>query len=173
MTKPISIAILTISDRCSAGRALDTSGPALIALAATHLNATLHAAACVADDRHLISDQLVRWATAPCAPDLLLTTGGTGLSPRDITPEATLTVLERRHTALIDLMRLRCLPHTPKTFLSRGEAGTIATTLVINLPGSHRGATEGFLAIVDVLPHAIAMLRGEDGGHTEQHRTCT
>jgi len=82
------------------------------------------------------------------------------LAPRDVTPEATLAVLDRRHTGLLELARLRCLEKTPRAFLSRGEAGTIGHTLVINLPGSRRGATEMLQAIFDILPHALDTLRG-------------
>lgn len=78
-----------------------------------------------------------------------------------MTPEATLDVIERRHTGLTELIRLRCIEKTPLAYLSRAEAGTIARTLIINLPGSERGATESLCAILDILPHAIGVLRGD------------
>jgi molybdenum cofactor synthesis domain-containing protein len=124
------------------------------------LNAEVVVALCVPDDGAKISEILRTWATDP-APDLILTTGGTGLAPRDVTPEATLAVLERRHSGLMELVRLRCMAKTVKTFLSRGEAGTIGQSLVINLPGSPRGATECLEALLDLLPHAIDTLRGD------------
>jgi molybdenum cofactor synthesis domain-containing protein len=165
MPPAIRAAILTISDRCSRGEAKDTSGPALAELITTTLGAEVVAAACVPDDLAQIAGQLLEWATREPKIDLILTTGGTGLGPRDLTPEATLEVLQRRHPGLLELARLRCLESTqnPRTFLSRGEAGSIGQCLVINLPGSERGAREFFGALADVLPHAIEMLRG--GGH--------
>ena len=121
------------------------------------------AAACVPDDRAQIAGQLRVWALDTPRPALILTTGGTGLGPRDVTPEATADVFERRHPALQELVRLRCLATSPRVFLSRGEAGTVGCSLVINLPGSRRGATECFLALLDILPHAVDMICGE--GH--------
>lgn len=155
------VAILTVSDRCSCGATEDTSGPALAALVRQRLGAHVVATACVPDDRRGIADRITAWAKTSEAPDLILTTGGTGLAPRDVTPEATLDVLERRHSGLMELMRLRCYEITPRTFLSRGEAGTIGRSLIVNLPGSPRGASECLEAIADVLPHAIETLRGE------------
>lgn len=165
MADPFSVAILTCSDRCSAGTATDTSGPALAELVRTAMNATVIATACLPDDAEQIATQLRTWALDHPRPDLVLTTGGTGLSPRDVTPEATASVLERRHSPLLELARLRCFATTPLTYLSRGEAGTIGRTLVINLPGSQRGATEMLRAMLDVLPHALRVLRGEVRDH--------
>lgn len=164
----ITLAVLTISDRCSRGEATDTSGPALAEAAASRLGAQVVASACVPDEIEQIVNQLRAWAIDHPRPELILTTGGTGLTPRDVTPEATLQVLERRHAGLLELARLRCLEKAPRAFLSRGEAGTIATTLIINLPGSPHAAVEFFEALVDVLPHAIRMLRGEDTSHRHE-----
>jgi len=159
------MAILTISDRCSKGVAVDTSGPALAAMAECRLSAHVVATACVPDEANLIAYQLRRWAMEKPMPNLILTTGGTGLGPRDITPEATAGILEKRHPQLLELARLRCSSITPKAYLSRGEAGTLAGTLIINLPGSERGATEFLIAMLDVLPHAISMMKGLNEGH--------
>lgn len=148
---PIRIAILTVSDRCSCGETTDTSGPALARIARTCLHADFVATACVPDERSRLGEQLRHWALRDPRPDLILTTGGTGLAPRDLTPEATLDVLERRHTGLMELIRLRCSQKTPRAYLSRGEAGTLGRTLIINLPGSERGATESLEALVDIL----------------------
>jgi molybdenum cofactor synthesis domain-containing protein len=93
--------------------------------------------------------------------DLILSTGGTGLAPRDVTPEAAKRVFHREHEGLMDLSRQRCLAKTPRTFLSRGVAGTIHRTLIITLPGSPRGCAEMLEAIVDILPHAVETLRGD------------
>ena len=157
----ISVAILTVSDRCSRGEAVDTSGPLLGKIVQQRLKAEVIATACLADDRERLAEQLRRWATDSPKPDLILTTGGTGLAPRDVTPEATLDVIERRHSGLMELMRLRCYEKTPRTFLSRGEAGTLGRCLIVNLPGSQRGASESLEAILDILPHAVETLRGE------------
>ncbi len=157
----IRIAILTVSDRCSRGEATDTSGPALAEMARSQLHAEVVATACLPDEQSQLSEQLRDWALGEPQPDLILTTGGTGLAPRDVTPEATLDVLERRHPGLMELIRRRCYEKTPRAYLSRGEAGTLGHTLIINLPGSQRGATESLEALVDILPHAIETLRGE------------
>jgi molybdenum cofactor synthesis domain-containing protein len=163
---PIRAAIVTMSDRCSAGQAIDTSGPALAEMVRYRLGGEIVSRACVPDDRQTIADLLRRLTDQPHAPDLILTTGGTGLSPRDVTPEATLDVLERRHSGLMELIRLRCYPTSPRAFLSRGEAGTRGRTLIINLPGSERGAVESLEALLDLLPHAIETLRGHAQNHT-------
>ncbi|MFI5380284.1 MAG: molybdenum cofactor biosynthesis protein B [Tepidisphaerales bacterium] len=161
----MTVAILTISDRCSRGLAVDTSGPALADLAQRLLSGQVVATACVADETDQIAAQLRTWATSTAAPNLILTTGGTGLSPRDVTPEATATVLERRHPQLLELARARCLATSPRAYLSRGEAGTIGRTLVVNLPGSKRGAMEFLSALADVLPHAVGILTATDSEH--------
>jgi molybdenum cofactor synthesis domain-containing protein len=163
----MKVAILTISDRCSAGQATDRSGPALAEICQRSLGAQIVATACIADEVPAIQRQLRGWADTEPRPDLILTTGGTGLAPRDVTPEATAQILERRHPALLELARLRCLPKTPKAYLSRGEAGTIGRTLIINLPGSPKGASEFLEALIDILPHAIQMMRGENLDHRE------
>ena len=158
---PIRTAILTVSDRCSRGEAVDTSGPALAEVIEWRLDGTIVASACVPDKCGDIAEQLRKWAEVPSPADLILTTGGTGLAPRDVTPEATLNVIERRHSGLMELIRRRCYEKTPRAYLSRGEAGTLGQTLIINLPGSRRGATESLEALLDILPHAIGTLRGE------------
>jgi molybdenum cofactor synthesis domain-containing protein len=163
MSEPhrITAAVLTCSDRCASGLAKDASGPAVIDLLQRQLAAEITATACLPDDAALISRQLEAWANDHPKPDLILTTGGTGLSPRDVTPEATAAVIQRRHPGLLELARLRCLAKTPKAYLSRGEAGTVGRSLIINLPGSPRGAREFLEALLDVLPHAVETLRGQ------------
>lgn len=161
---PIRLAILTVSDRCARGEADDVSGPGLAEIAIDKLHASIIATACMPDEIAQIADQLKHWAERGDI-DLILTTGGTGLAPRDVTPEATLQVLEKRHAGLLELARMRCYAKTPRAYLSRGEAGTINRTLVINLPGSPKGAAEFLEALVDILPHAIRMTRGEDTSH--------
>jgi molybdenum cofactor synthesis domain-containing protein len=171
MSEPFTVAILTCSDRCSTGQAIDTSGPALAQLVQTALPARVVAAACLPDDHDQIARQLRTWADVDPRPDLILTAGGTGLSPRDVTPEATASVLQRRHQGLLELARLRCYARTPRAFLSRGEAGAIGQTLIINLPGSQRGSTEMLQALLDVLPHALKTLRGEVRDHGPRQST--
>jgi molybdenum cofactor synthesis domain-containing protein len=161
----IRIAILTCSDRCSRGDAVDVSGQELSRVAKEKLGAEIVATEILPDDQSRISQRLKSWATESPRPDLILTTGGTGLSPRDVTPEATAAVLQRRHPALLELGRLRCLPKTPRAFLSRGEAGTLEWTLIINLPGSPKGAVELLEALYDILPHAIAVLKDRNEEH--------
>ena len=171
MGRQFSVAVLTVSDRCARGETPDTSGPALVEIVESALSARVVATACVPDEAVAICDQLRLWSAA--APvDLVLTTGGTGLAPRDVTPEATLSVLERRHPGLLELARLRCYPDQPRAFLSRGEAGTIGRTLIINLPGSRRGSTHCLRALLDVLPHALETLRGE-GQHADERPITT
>ncbi|MBI1375051.1 MAG: molybdenum cofactor biosynthesis protein [Phycisphaera sp.] len=165
MNRPPTVAVLTVSDRCFNGEATDTSGPALCDIVRVELNADVIKTHCVPDEQEHIADELLHWATVEPRPDLILTTGGTGLAPRDVTPEATKQVIQRDHPGLIQLMQLRCYEKTPRTFLSRGVAGAIDRTLIINLPGSKRGAVESLEAILDILPHAIDILRGDPGDH--------
>lgn len=116
----------------------------------------------VPDDREAIAAELVRLADGG-ETDLVLTTGGTGFGPRDVTPEATASVCERMVPGLGELMRLEGFKRTPRAVLSRAVAGIRGRTLVINLPGSPRAVRECLEAIVDLLPHAVEMLHG--GGH--------
>ncbi len=159
------VAILTCSDRCSRGEAIDRSGPALAEAVKAHLRAQIAWTSCVPDDISAIQMKLREWSSGNDAAHLILTTGGTGLSPRDHTPEATLPLLHKRVAGLIELARIRCLARTPKAYLSRGEAGLIGRTLVLNLPGSPRGAVEFLEAIADILPHALAVASGEAADH--------
>ena len=158
---PIRAAVLTVSDRCSRGEAEDTSGPSLCAMLRDQLGATIVATACVPDEVDRIAARFVEWSRSDAGIDLVVSTGGTGLAPRDVTPEAAKSVFEREHAGLMELARARCLPKTPRTYLSRGVAGTIGRTVILTLPGSPRGATENLEALLDILPHAIETLRGE------------
>lgn len=116
----------------------------------------------VPDERERIQAEIVR-LTDEVGVDVVLTNGGTGLGPRDTTPEATEAVIERRAPGIAEAMRAKSLAQTPTAMLSRGSAGLRGKTLVINLPGSPRGATECLRAILPVLDHAVAMIAG--GGH--------
>ncbi|QYK49277.1 MAG: MogA/MoaB family molybdenum cofactor biosynthesis protein [Phycisphaeraceae bacterium] len=163
--QPIRAAVLTVSDRCSRGEATDTSGPALCAMLHERVNAQIVATRCLPDDRDQLAACFVEWGRLDerghAAIDLVVSTGGTGLAPRDVTPEAAKSVFEREHSGLMELARLRCMSKTPRTFLSRGVSGTIGRTLILTLPGSLRGATENLEALLDILPHAIETVRGE------------
>jgi len=163
MKGPIRASVLTVSDRCSRGEAADTSGPAVCAVLRARLGAELLRTACVPDEPDMVAEHFRSWARADDQLDLIVSTGGTGLSPRDRTPEAARRVFERDCSSLMELARLRCGPTSPRSFLSRGVAGTIGATLIVTLPGSERGAVETMTALLDVLPHAVMMLRGE--GH--------
>lgn len=156
----IRAAVLTVSDRCSRGEAADTSGPALAAMLREALGARVIDTACVPDEAGRIAAVFRKWGEPGRGIDLVVSTGGTGLGPRDVTPEAAEGVFERRHAGLMELARSRCSAATPRAYLSRGVAGTVGRTLILTLPGSERGATQSLGALLDVLPHAVEMLRG-------------
>lgn len=161
---PIRVGILTVSDGVASGRRQDTSGQVLQHLAKEKLAAVVEWTAVVADEREAIASAL-RHACDALRLDLVLTTGGTGMAPRDVTPEATRSVLEREAPGLAEAIRRAGMARTRAAMLSRGVAGIRGTTLIVNLPGSPRGAAEGFEAIRDQIPHAIGLLRGEIGLH--------
>ena len=155
-------AILTISTSRAAGAGDDDSGDALIALAE---GAGLEIAAreVIRDDRELISERLIHWADEGC--DLVLTTGGTGFSPNDLTPEATLAVIEREAPGIPEAMRAASRLHTPHWMLSRAVAGILGTTLIINFPGSPKSIGETGEVIADALPHALELVAGKHSAH--------
>ena len=157
-------AILTLSDKGSRGERVDESGPALVAWLAERGVRTVQSRV-IADEFEQIVEVLTEWADADAA-DLILTTGGTGVSPRDITPEATLQVVERIIPGLGELMRLKSLEKTPMASLSRAVAGIRNQSLIINLPGSPKGALENLEAVWPTLGHAVEKIRGgqEDCG---------
>ena len=160
---PIHITILTISDRAAAGTYEDQSGPALQALVERALEATVVTTAIVPDDRARIAAQLRAWADDG-ETDIILTTGGTGFTPRDVTPEATQEVIEKEAPGLAEAMRAASLAITPHAMLSRAVAGIRGQTLIINLPGSPKGATENLRTVLPALPHAVELLRNEPTG---------
>jgi molybdopterin adenylyltransferase len=160
------IAILTISDRSAKGEREDLSGPALAA-EISNANWLVVEKGIVPDDVQKISQALVNWCDQGTA-DIILTTGGTGFSPRDVTPEATLAVIERMAPGIAEAMRMESLKITPHAMLSRGVAGIRGRTLITNLPGSPKGAVENLRTIMPVLPHAVDLLREEptaEAGH--------
>ncbi len=153
----IEAAILTISDSAVAGTRADVSGPALAARA-RELGWTVAATALVADEAPAIAEKLCEWADAGYA--VILTTGGTGLAARDVTPEATRSVLEREIPGMGELMRTRGLEQTKLAVLSRALAGQRKQSLIVNLPGSPRGAVFSLDAIVHLIPHVVDLMRG-------------
>lgn len=165
----IKACVVTVSDRCAAGVNIDEAGPAVADVLRRELRAEILRATIVPDDVAAIRAEVRSCVGA--GADLVLTVGGTGLSPRDVTPEAVGAMLEKRWPQLMELARARCAatPTGPKAYLSRGEAGVIGTTLVACLPGSTRGATEVLAAILDLLPHAVKVARGERA-HPEHGR---
>ena len=153
--------VLTVSDRCSRGEAQDRSGPA-VAAALAEAGFEVVEIGLVPDEVEAIQKELVRF-TDERKVDLVFTTGGTGLSPRDVTPEATAAVLERETPFFPQAMLVYSLQITPNAMLSRMKAGIRGRSLILNLPGSPKAATENLAAVIDTLPHALKMLHGE--GH--------
>jgi len=151
--------ILTISDRSSRGEREDASGPALAALVEAEGWSVIEQGI-LADDAPAIRGQLISWADGG-ELDIILTTGGTGFAPRDVTPEATRSVIEREAPGLAEAMRTASLQVTPHAMLSRIVTGIRKRTLIINLPGSPKGAVENLQVVIPVLPHAIRLLRDD------------
>ncbi len=154
------VAILTISDRSAAGARQDESGEVIRAMVTAELDAEIVAYLVVPDERPAIEEALRTWADRREA-DLVLTTGGTGLAPRDITPEATRAVLEREVPGIPEAMRAASLAKTPFAMLSRMVAGTRGQTLIVNLPGSPKAVRENLAVVLPALPHALEKLLGD------------
>ncbi len=150
--------VITISDSVSSGKSEDGSGPA-VAARCKELGWTVTSSAVLADDRPSIEDMLAKVADSREA-DLILTTGGTGVGPRDVTPEATMAVAERMIPGFAEHMRAEGRKKTDRAILSRGSAGIRGETMIVNLPGNPRGAVESLDAIAGLLPHAVDVLHG-------------
>lgn len=156
-------AIVTVSTSKAAGEGEDESGPRLVELARA-LGAEIAGHDLIADDRARIEERLCHWADEE-GSELVLTTGGTGFAPSDVTPEATLAVLEREAPGFGEAMRAASREQTPNWMLSRAVAGIRGSTLIVNLPGSPTGVEQCFSAIADSLPHAVALLRERPTSH--------
>lgn len=166
MDKPLRVGLLTLSDKASRGERVDTAAPAIVHLL-TPLHPEIVEKAIIPDDRNRITQTLRAWVDRGDL-DLIVTTGGTGLGPRDVTPEATRPVLDREIPGLAELMRQEGMKRTPFAALSRGLAGVAGKTLILNLPGSEKGVRENLGAVLPLLRHALDLIAGE----TERHPTA-
>lgn len=156
----LKVGVLTVSDRSSRGQREDRSGPVLVQ-EAKERGWSVERTDVVPDQRAQIESRLRTW-TDQHRLDLILTTGGTGFSPRDLTPEATRAVVDKPAPGLAEAMRAASLRITPHAMLSRAEAGIRNQTLIINLPGSPRAALENFEVVAPVIPHAVELLKEEE-----------
>lgn len=151
--------ILTVSDRSAQRTREDAAGPALAQLLESH-GITVTQRAVVPDEREEIARVLVSWSDE-CAADLIVTTGGTGLSPRDVTPEATLAVVERTVPGFAEAMRAESMKITPHAMISRAVAGVRRQSLIVNLPGNPRAAVENLQVVLPAVEHAVAKIQGD------------
>jgi molybdenum cofactor synthesis domain-containing protein len=157
----VKAGILTLSDKGARGERTDLSGPALSDWLRPKGVETARYEM-IPDDEGQISVKLAEWADSG-ELDIILTTGGTGVSPRDVTPEATMKILDKVIPGLGELMRFKSLAKTPSAAISRAVAGIRGATLIINLPGSPKGAVENLEAVWDAVPHAVAKIQGDPG----------
>jgi molybdopterin adenylyltransferase len=151
--------VLTLSDKGSQGQRQDLSGP-IIREILTDLGISVEITEIIPDDQGLIQDRLITWCDERHL-DLIITTGGTGLSVRDVTPDATLTVIDKRVPGMEEVMRMESLKKTPHAMISRAVAGVRKHTLIVNVPGSPKAARECLAGIAPALPHALAKLGGD------------
>ena len=159
--KDIKVAVLTVSDKGSRGEREDTSGPAIKEIAEAE-GAQVIFYDIIPDEQYEIEEKLVRLADFEDV-DLILTTGGTGFSPRDVTPEATLSVIERNAPGFAEAIRAESLKITPHAMLSRAVSGIRGQTIIINLPGSEKAVRESLAVIMPALPHGLQILKGQVG----------
>jgi len=159
----LRLAVLTVSDRSAVGEREDRSGAILVEWARARGYEVCDRAV-VPDETVAIAAQLCRWADDG-AVDVILTTGGTGLTARDVTPEATAAVLDRAAPGIAEALRSDARARVPTSILSRGVSGVRGRTLIVNLPGSPGGAKDGVAALEPIVDHAVALLRGEPSGH--------
>jgi len=155
--QPLTAAVVTISDSCSQGTREDLSGPA-VAQQLQNLHFRIAARAIIPDDSDQIRTLLIRLTREV---QLVVTTGGTGIAPRDVTPEATIAVCERLIDGIAEHMRREGIKKTPYASLSRGVCGVRDRALILNLPGSPTGAVESLQAVAGIIPHALELLSGK------------
>ena len=158
-SRTLRVGVLTVSDRSSQGVRNDSAGPALAELLISK-GWKVEWRAVVPDEEGEISKVLIAWADTEGA-DLIVTTGGTGLSPRDVTPEATTAVVHRMVPGMAEAMRAQSMAKTPHAMISRAVAGIRGQTLILNLPGSPKGALENLEVVIPALEHAIAKIQGD------------
>ena len=151
--------VLTISDKGFANEREDTSGPAVSELLKS-IGAVIEKYEIIPDEMQAITEKLVEYADV-LRLDLVVTTGGTGVAPRDITPDATRRVIDRDIPGMAEAMRMESFKKTPHAVISRAMAGMRKQTLIINLPGSPRGATENLQVILKAIPHAVEKIKGD------------
>lgn len=157
----MNVAILTLSDRGARGERADASGPALVQWLSER-GVTVVQTEVIPDDEAAIAEKLTAWADSG-AIQLIVTTGGTGVSPRDVTPDATLKVIDRVLPGFGEVMRQKSLEKTPHAMISRAVAGIRGEVLIINVPGSPRGAVENLAAVWPAVPHAVEKICGDQG----------
>lgn len=156
---PITAAVITLSDKGSRGERIDQSGPH-IATVLINAGMAVKETLILPDEKQMIKDALVRLSGKV---DLVITTGGTGLAPRDVTPEATREVIEKEIPGIAEAIRAEGMKKTERAMLTRGIAGMRAGTIIINLPGSLKAVREGMDAIIDAIAHAVEKARGGTG----------
>lgn len=164
------VGVLTVSDRSARGEREDASGPALIRMVQEQLGFSVVQYAVVPDEQAQIEALLRDWSDH-LRLDLILTTGGTGFAPRDVTPEATLAVVERETPGLVEAMRSASLAITPHAMLSRAAAGIRGRTLIINLPGSPKAACENLAIVAPALRHGLELLAEKEGANQRHAAT--
>ncbi len=152
----ITVAVITLSDKGSRGEREDLGGPAIMEIV-KRIGASVEHYEILPDEKELIKEKLIDYSMKV---DLIITTGGTGLSPRDVTPDATLQVIDREIPGIAEAMRMEGLRKTNRAMLSRAVAGVRGNALIINLPGSPKAIKEGLEAILDVIPHAVEKIKG-------------